>query len=447
MSDVVRGRVDLSGKLIFADAMLLRLQEQAGGNLGNDIAVPALAGIVRLARTLGVLISRSVVCANGEHDLELIVRASPDKDGVKLAIGGWTPRARREPWLLPDDVSAAAPADSAISWTWETNAKLEILKTSDLIGPDAVGQNLTHVFRLIEDNFGTMPILEAAANGNNFTDQPAVMRAEPRQEVVLSGRPVRDQQGAFAGFEGSVTSANYSANHNVNALPLTDADAGAAFTEKLDAALRVPLSRIVASADSISAQIDGPLRRDYADYAGDIANAARHLLALVDDLSDLQTVDRADLRVESEEIDLAALARQAAGLLKVRAGDRKIRIDSPGTHDALAARGDYRRVLQILVNLIGNAIRYSPDGGMIWIRIEKDEDTAVLIVADQGKGIALDDHIRIFEKFERVDPSEPGGSGLGLFISRRLAQAMGGDIVVDSAPGQGARFVLALPAV
>jgi signal transduction histidine kinase len=443
MSDVIRGRVDLSGKLIAADAMLLRLQEQAGSSLGNDIAVPALASIVRLARTLGVLISRSVICANGDHDLELIVRARPDKDGVKLSIGGWMPRPLRQPWLPPHDVSSDAPADSEISWSWETNAKLEILKTSDLIDPDIIGQNLTHVFRLIEDNLGTMPILEAAANGNSFTDQPAVMRAEPEQEVVLSGRPVRDEQGAFAGFEGSVTSAN----QRGDAESITETDAGAAFTEKLDAALRAPLSRIVANADSISAQTDGPLRRDYADYAGDIANAARHLLALVDDLSDLQTVDRADLHVESEEIDLADLARQASGLLKVRAGDREIRIDSPGTHDALVARGDYRRVLQIMVNLIGNAIRYSPDAGMIWIRIEKDEDTAVLIVADQGKGIALADHIRIFEKFERVDPSEPGGSGLGLFISRRLAQAMGGDIVVDSAPGQGARFVLTLPAV
>ena len=68
-----------------------------------------------------------------------------------------------------------------------------------------------------------------------------------------------------------------------------------------------------------------------------------------------------------------------------------------------------------------------------------------MIVADQGKGIAQEDQARIFEKFERVDPREPGGSGLGLYIARRLARAMGGDITVDSAPGQGARFVFTLP--
>jgi signal transduction histidine kinase len=68
-----------------------------------------------------------------------------------------------------------------------------------------------------------------------------------------------------------------------------------------------------------------------------------------------------------------------------------------------------------------------------------------LIIADQGKGISAEDQARIFDKFERVDPSEAGGTGLGLYIARRLARAMGGDVAVDSAPGQGARFTFTLP--
>jgi len=86
----------------------------------------------------------------------------------------------------------------------------------------------------------------------------------------------------------------------------------------------------------------------------------------------------------------------------------------------------------------------APDG-MVWIRVEREADICAVIVADQGKGIAHADQERIFEKFERVDPREPGGSGLGLYIARRLARAMGGDVTVDSAPGQGARFVFTLP--
>ena len=92
-----------------------------------------------------------------------------------------------------------------------------------------------------------------------------------------------------------------------------------------------------------------------------------------------------------------------------------------------------------------SAIRYSPEGAQVWIRTEREDDLACVIVADQGKGIAPEDQARIFDKFERIDPTEAGGTGLGLYIARRLARAMGGDIAVDSAPGQGARFTLTLP--
>jgi two-component sensor histidine kinase len=445
LPDIVTGRVDLAGQLIAADERLLRLQEQAGGELGQAFAIPALAGVVRLAQTLGVLISRSVTCASGDHDLELLVRANPDNKGVAVTIAGWTPRPLRKPWLPPQNIPVLI-SDTFEKWNWVTNAKLEITEASGKAGTELTGLTLTQIFRLTENEFDQMPILAASASGIDFADQPAVMRTRPDCEVSLSGGVLRDAQGVFAGFAGSTETRSVRPVTDRVPEPVTGTGAGADFTKKLDAALRVPLRRIVVSADSISAQTDGPLRRDYADYAGDIANAARHLLALVDDLSDLQAVEQPHFHIVAEEIDLADLARRAAGLLKVRAGNRQIRIDCPAADDILAAQGDYRRVLQILVNLIGNAIRYSPDDGMIWIRTERDADTAVLIVADQGKGIATADHTRIFDKFERVDPSEPGGSGLGLFISRRLAQAMGGDIVVDSAPGQGARFILTLPA-
>lgn len=441
MPDVVNGRVDLAGQLVAADLPLLRLQEHAGGALGQMLAIPSLASVARLARTLGILISRSVVCASGDHDLELLVLARPDKEGVALEIGNWSPRAPRRSWLPVHDRSVGV-LEIPEKWNWVTNAKLEIVEASGGFGADLNGQTLTQIFRLTENEFDEMPILAAVSAGIDFADQPATMRDRPDHELSLSGDVIRDERGGFAGFAGSAEVRGIRAIVDI----IPDLAAGSVFTEKLDAALRVPLSRIVANADSISAQSDGPLRRDYADYAGDIASAARHLLALIDDLSDLQALEHADFHVETEEIDLADLARRAAGLLKVRAGGRQIRIDRPATDDTLAAQGDYRRVLQILMNLIGNAIRYSPDGGMIWIRTERDTDTAVLIVADQGKGIAATDHARIFDKFERIDPSEPGGSGLGLFISRRLAQAMGGDIVVDSGLGQGARFILTLPA-
>jgi len=111
----------------------------------------------------------------------------------------------------------------------------------------------------------------------------------------------------------------------------------------------------------------------------------------------------------------------------------------------LMASGEDRAVIQILVNLMGNAVRHSPEGGTVQLAFEKTAGTASVTVSDEGPGIDPADQQRIFERFERAD-EKTGGTGLGLAISRRLARSMGGDVSLESAPGEGARFTLTLPA-
>jgi signal transduction histidine kinase len=111
----------------------------------------------------------------------------------------------------------------------------------------------------------------------------------------------------------------------------------------------------------------------------------------------------------------------------------------------MSASGEERAVIQILVNLIGNAIRHSPRGGHIRLSFGVGGRRAAVTVADEGPGVDAADQQRIFERFERAQ-SRGDGTGLGLAISRRLARSMGGDVTLDSAPGEGARFTLWLPA-
>ena len=444
----VRGRVDRDGRLVSADAELALLHARAGGTPNGIVAVPQIAAIVRLARRLGIVVSRGVVAADGADDVELWVRAQPDGDAIDLAIAGWA----RRPAALP---FPADPAErehdfqrASADWAWETDGALrlrpfgiEAAAALGAAGHDLVGQPLTRLFSLIEEADGALPLLEALALGQGFARQLADVRPLPGLRVALAGIPLIDGDGRFAGFRCTAT------QPPVEVEGETPAPGGSsAFGERLDRALRLPLDRIITSAETIRSQNEGPLRRDYVEYAADIASAGRHLLALVDDLVDLQAIERPDFHPRRELIDLADIGRRAAGLLAVRAASGNITIDRPQLGETMSAHGEFRRALQILVNLISNAVRYSPEGGMIWIRCERDRGNAAIIVADQGKGIALEDQARIFEKFERVDPAEPGGTGLGLYIARRLARAMGGDVIVDSAPGMGARFVLTLPA-
>lgn len=446
----IRGRVDDEGRLVAADADLAGLHLRAGGEEGGVLALPQVAVLARLARRLGIVISRAVTVADADIDLDLWVRAEPGEEGVDLTILNWTERSARPPHEAPEAEREADFLRAAADWMWETDECLRFTSLSPAgaaaVGKspaDLLGKDLTRLFRLVEGEEGALPILNALAAQKRFDDQYAELRIRARSRYRLAGVPLIDGAGRFAGFRGSATQSASAPAAPLQPVPVEDTSA---FGERLDKALRGPLDHIIANAETIGAQPEGPLRRDYAGYADDIASAGRHLLALVDDLVDLQAIERPDFRPERDEIDLADVARRAAGLLAVRASGRGVRIDKPTEEDSVPASGEFKRVLQILVNLIGNAIRYTPEDGMIWIRTEREEDLACVIVADMGKGIAPEDQERIFDKFERVDTSEPGGTGLGLYIARRLARAMGGDISIDSAPGQGARFTLTLPA-
>ena len=445
MSDVaVPGLVDRDGRLVEADRALDELNARAGGAIGQPFAVPQVAVLARLAQRLGIPVSRHVFAADGPDEVELWVVATPADAGVRLAVSGWRVRA---PWTPPTGM-ARRDRDLLLQgadWSWETDATLHMTA----IGADAarqgiepkglLGQPLDALVTPKPDEHGAMPMFAVLLAHGPFDDQPATIRSTGAT-VLLSARPRLDTGGKFAGYTGAARAVA------VPAAAPPDGDALAeAFSARLDRALRGPLGRIIANADSINAQTDGPIRQDYVDYAADIAGAGRHLMALVDDLADLQAIERPDFTIAAEAIDLADVGRRAAGLLSVRATERRVRIDRPQDSDAAPATGEFKRVLQILVNLIGNAVRYSPEGGMVWVRTHRDRGAAVIIVADQGKGIAPEDQARIFDKFERVDPTEPGGSGLGLYIARRLARAMGGELSVDSAPGEGARFMLSLP--
>jgi signal transduction histidine kinase len=442
---VANAEIDGDGRLVAADPALLTLNARAGGAIGAPLAVPQLATVVRIARRLGIVVTRRVLVADTEADIQLWVRAQPDGAGIRIAASGWH---ERQPWAPVAGLPVHAYRDftgAEDGWRWETDAglRLTFLPIDHAPGFDTLallGEPLTRLFRLGSDDVEDLPILEALARRKPFSGQPARLRSD-NAPVLLSATIRLDAEGGFAGFQGVARPAEEPGGPP----PRARTELSAQFTEGLDKALRAPLGRIVANADSINAQAEGPVDPAYSDYAADIANAGRHLLGLIDDLVDLQAIERADFRLAVEPIDLADVARRAVGLLAVRAGNAEVAIVRPRPDAVLPALGEFRRTLQILLNLIGNAIRYAPAGSLVTVATGEDAASVSITVADTGKGIAPEDQARIFEKFARVDTSEPGGNGLGLYIARRLARAMGGDLSVESAAGMGARFTLTLP--
>jgi signal transduction histidine kinase len=432
----VIGRLDKAGRLVAADPELEALQRQAGSGLGQELALPQVAAVARLARKLRIAVSRPAVAASIDHDIDLWVRATPDGDEVVLSLEGWTERAPAGPRLaalLGGTTESDSPAPQS---EWAADEELRVISLSpelaEHLGVDlaeVAGRPLTRALRLEENESGEMPLISALAARRDFSGQRALSRTDDSRVLVLNGEVVTATDGSFAGFRGT-------AELESAAPAPAEASSIAAFDHALDEVLRSPLDRIIESAERIVERADGPLRSDYASYGNDIAAAARHLLSVVRSMSEDPTHGQ-------RAVDLAALAAEAVVMLESTAEEREIAIE-PETVGTLPASGQERAVIQILVNLIGNAVRHSPTGGTVRLVFARTPGTASVTVSDEGPGIAPADQQRIFERFERAD-SDVAGTGLGLAISRRLARSMGGDVTLDSAPGAGARFTLTLP--
>jgi len=432
----VLGRIDKAGRLVAADPALQALQQQAGAGIGQKLALPQIAAVAQLARKLGIAVTRQAIAASADHDIELWVEATPDGDEVTLSLQGWTERPPSAPRLasLLGGTSDADSADGHNEWVADEELRLISLspELAEHLGVDVAevaGQPLTRALRLIENEHGEMPLISALAGRRAFTDQSASSRSDETRRLTLSGEVVTAADGSFAGFRGTAQLDRPTENVP-GATKLAD------FDQALEEVLRSPIDRIIESAERIVERADGPLRSDYASYGTDIASAARHLLSVVRSMSEEPAHGH-------RPIDLSALVAEAVVLVESLAEERNIGIDAQ-TIGSLPANGQEPAVIQILVNLIGNAVRHSPDGGCVRLSFDQTAATASVTVSDEGPGIEPADQQRIFERFERVE-QKAGGTGLGLAISRRLARSMGGDVTLESAPGEGARFTLTLP--
>ena len=435
---LVRGRLDKKGRLITADSELEALQAEAGSALGRTLALPQIAAVAELSRKLGIPVARPAIAASDHHDLELWVRATPEGDEVDLAIEGWTERPPAAPRLASLLGGASQAESSEPQYEWTADEELRVISLSPELADylavelsETSGQPLTRLVRLEEDEAGEMPLISALAARRGFNGQRARTRSDEGRSIILSGEVVAGADGSFAGFQGT-------AQIDEEIQTISEPERTAAFDHALNEALRSPLDRIIESAERIVERADGPLRSDYANYGNDIATAARHLLSVIQAMNE-------DPAQGQAAIDLTAVAAEAVVMVEAPAEEREITIRLEAD-ESLPARGEERAVIQILVNLIINAIRHSPEKGLVTMRFGRTEGTASVTVSDEGPGIDPADQQRIFERFERAG-EQSGGTGLGLAISRRLARSMGGDVTLESAPDAGAHFTLTLPSV
>lgn len=211
--------------------------------------------------------------------------------------------------------------------------------------------------------------------------------------------------------------------------------------------LRTPLAVIQAD---LEAMLDG-VRPLSAEAVAEVHGETRLLSRLIDDLRDLSLAETGQLPLRKEPTDLAELARTSAARFAPRAEERGVGLEVGTAEDLPRADVDPDRISQILGNLLENALRHTPPGGKVELRVGPGERPATLqaTVRDTGPGIPAEHLPNVFEHFYRADRARSrsaGGSGIGLAVVKQLVEAHGGQVWVESPPGRGATFGLALPA-
>jgi signal transduction histidine kinase len=211
--------------------------------------------------------------------------------------------------------------------------------------------------------------------------------------------------------------------------------------------LRTPLTAVLGFARLLGDRDDGHLSSDQRTDLAHIRTAGQHLLDLVNDVLEIARVDARHVVLADEALALSPLVQDAIDLVGPAASAQDIQVHHGGTDSQPWVRGDRTRLLQVLANLLGNAIKFNRRGGEVRIALGHDAEGRVEVaVIDTGIGIAPEQLPRLFQPFERLDAQDRGiaGTGLGLVTVKRLVEGMGGSVSVSSQAGVGSRFTVVL---
>jgi PAS domain S-box-containing protein len=466
--------IDRSERVVFANRMYLdqrnlTSRETAGRSLREVVGEERYAGIwSRAALALAGYPVEFELREKSPRGVmrELSVRYVPDtaKDGLVrgffyLAIDV-TDRKRVEHALAESEERFRGLTRLSSDWYWEQDAQYRF----------------TYVSEGLREHFGLDP---ARLLGQSWHDEADVrpvqgswegFRAQlearkPFRDVLLqheapdgrlryariSGEPVIGEDGSPLGYRGvgrNVT-AQVRAELELKAAKLTAENANRAksdFLSNMSHELRTPLGAILGFGQLLEEDVAALPTALHRQWVGSIVRAGWHLLGLVNEVLDLARIEAGRIELSLDGVSLDDLVDECRGEIAALAAKREIKVTTEldGTP---YARADRMRLRQVLLNLLSNAVKYNRDGGEVRVSVRPAGNVVRIAVSDTGQGIAKERMAELFQPFKRLgaERSKVEGFGLGLSITRRLIEMMGGRIEVESEPGRGSTFWFELP--
>jgi signal transduction histidine kinase len=219
------------------------------------------------------------------------------------------------------------------------------------------------------------------------------------------------------------------------------------FLANMSHELRTPLNAIIGFSEVLSERMFGEINEKQAEYLADIQESGRHLLSLINDILDLSKIEAGRMELEPSDFDLPSAIEHSLILVRERAQRRGIGLGHTVDEQLGMIHADERKLKQVLLNLLSNALKFTPEGGRIDVRAALRDGIAEVSVTDTGIGISPEDQEAVFEEFRQVGTASKKveGTGLGLAISKKFIELHGGKIWVTSQVGTGSTFAFTLP--
>ena len=323
-----------------------------------------------------------------------------------------------------------AAAESTFGWSAAEAIGREVV--------ELVPERLRGTYRMglpaAMDPANTLPLLQSTietvairSDGEEFPAQLSLRLIGAGEDALLVGyvRDISDRQLVSAQVAAGESHARFVAN--------------------MSHELRTPLNSVLGFAQLLVR--DAELNERQRRYVDHIMQGGSHLLGVIDDILDLDRIGAGKTELQVELLELTPLLESVVERLNPRSAASGVRVHL-SVAGAPEVKSDFRRLSQIVANLLSNAIQFTPDGGQVMVAAQALERTVEIAVTDTGVGIPLEEQERIFDPFAQVDSRlsrNHSGTGLGLALSRRLATLLGGDLTVSSVVGTGSTFLLTLP--
>jgi signal transduction histidine kinase len=219
------------------------------------------------------------------------------------------------------------------------------------------------------------------------------------------------------------------------------------FLASMSHELRTPLHTIIGFSELLTEQLEGPLNNKQQRFVGHILQDARHLLELINEILDISKIESGRLELKYEQFDFASCIDEVLAGIRQHAVAKNISLESRNSFQG-NLYADRVRVKEIFYNLLNNAVKFTPEGGTVWIEAMTDNTNLEVLVCDTGIGIPENEQSAIFDKFYQIENAmgrAREGTGLGLAITKHLIEIHQGSISVDSYPGQGSKFKVIFP--